>query len=334
MNIISINIQGLGNKTKKGWIQELSVKHKLNFIAIQETKMESVSYMDVKAMWGNSNFDFVCSDSQRNSGGILCIWEMSVFRKDHVTISDSFIAIYGTWLPTNSKLLLVSIYAPQQAAYKWVLWEYMLILLGRWNGDAILMGDFNEVHSREERQRSCFNPYSATVFDNFISSSGLVDIKMEVCLNRHLSDHRPILLHEVHVDFGPTPFRDQMDGSKRVLIKELRDVDKDLNQGVISDYLIFKRHEVTRQLQDIKSREAADFIQKSKVRWAIEGDENSKYFHGIINKKRSQLAIRGVFVDGIWRDDPSSVKEAFFNHYAARFKKPLTHGLKLYFFIN
>nr|GEW06687.1 RNA-directed DNA polymerase, eukaryota [Tanacetum cinerariifolium] len=43
---------------------------------------------------------------------------------------------------------------------------------------------------------------------------------------------------------------------------------------------------------------------------------------------RSQLAIRGVFVDGIWRDDSSSVKEAFFDHYAARFKKPLTHGLK------
>ncbi|GJS66561.1 hypothetical protein Tco_0681125 [Tanacetum coccineum] len=33
------------------------------------------------------------------------------------------------------------------------------------------------------------------------------------------------------------------------------------------------------------------------VGWAIEGDENSKYFHGIINKKRSNLAIRGVFVD-------------------------------------
>nr|GEX55725.1 RNA-directed DNA polymerase, eukaryota [Tanacetum cinerariifolium] len=150
----------LGNKTKKGWIRELSVKHKLNFIAIQKTKMESVSYMDVKAMWGNSNFDFVCSDSQGNSGGILCIWEMSVFRKDHVTISDNFIAIYGTWLPSNSKLLLVSIYAPQQAAYKRVLWEYMSILLGRWNGDAILMGDFNEVRSREERWGSCFNPYS------------------------------------------------------------------------------------------------------------------------------------------------------------------------------
>nr|GFA80799.1 RNA-directed DNA polymerase, eukaryota [Tanacetum cinerariifolium] len=140
--------------------------------------------------------------------------------KDHVTISDSFIAIYETWLPSNSKLLLVSIYAPQQAAYKRVLWEYMSILLGRWNGDAILIGDFNE-----------------------------------------------------------------MDSSKRDLIKELRDVDKDLDQGVVFDYLISKRHEVMRQLRDLKSREAAGFIQKSKVRWAIEGDENLKYFHGIINKK-------------------------------------------------
>nr|GEV63734.1 hypothetical protein [Tanacetum cinerariifolium] len=146
---------------------------------------------DVENIIGNQGDETRFS---REFRGILCIWEMSVFRKDHVTISDSFIAIYGTWLPSNSKLLLVSIYAPQQTAYKRVLWEYMSILLGRWNGDAILMGDFNE-------------------------------------------------------------------------------------------------------LQDIKSREAADFIQKSKVRWAIEGDENSKYFHEIINKKQSQLAIRGVFVD-------------------------------------
>nr|GEV92503.1 RNA-directed DNA polymerase, eukaryota [Tanacetum cinerariifolium] len=54
-------------------------------------------------------------------------------------------------------------------------------------------------------------------------------------------------------------------------------------------------------------------------------------FHGIINKKRSQLAIRGVFVDGIWNNDPRSVKEAFHNHYEARFKKPTTSGLKLNF---
>ncbi|GJZ00209.1 hypothetical protein Tco_0517638 [Tanacetum coccineum] len=55
---------------------------------------------------------------------------------------------------------------------------------------------------------------------------------------------------------------------------------------------------------------------------AIEGDENSKYFHGIINKKRSNLAIRGVFVDGTWCTDPILVKKAFKDHYEARFNKP------------
>ena len=113
MNILSINVQGLGNKTKKEWIKELSIKNKLNFIAIQETKMDKVSHMDVKFMWGNSNYDFICSDALGNSGGILCIWEASIFKKDCVTISDNFVAIYGTWLPSNVKFLFVVIYAPR-----------------------------------------------------------------------------------------------------------------------------------------------------------------------------------------------------------------------------
>ncbi|GKE08162.1 hypothetical protein Tco_1411713, partial [Tanacetum coccineum] len=73
---------------------------------------------------------------------------------------------------------------------------------------------------------------------------------------------------------------------------------------------------------------------KSKVKWAIEGDENSKFFHGIINKKRSQLAIRGVFVNGLWCTDPGKVKEAFFNHFEARFKKHVAHRFMLNFPFN
>nr|GEX43036.1 RNA-directed DNA polymerase, eukaryota [Tanacetum cinerariifolium] len=62
--------------------------------------------------------------------------------------------------------------------------------------------------------------------------------------------------------------------------------------------------------------------QKAKVRWAIEGDENSKFFHGIINKKRSQLAIRGVLIEGNWIDKPCDVKNEIFNHFSNRFAKP------------
>nr|GEY22592.1 RNA-directed DNA polymerase, eukaryota, reverse transcriptase zinc-binding domain protein [Tanacetum cinerariifolium] len=42
---------------------------------------------------------------------------------------------------------------------------------------------------------------------------------------------------------------------------------------------------------------------------AIEGDENFKYYHGVINKKRNQLSIRGILVEGTWIDSPSLVKK-------------------------
>nr|GFB77668.1 RNA-directed DNA polymerase, eukaryota [Tanacetum cinerariifolium] len=111
-----------------------------------------------------------------NSGGILCVWEANVFKKDYATISDNFVAIYGTWLPSNFKILFVAIYASQQASCKRVLWEYVSTLIGRWNEETIILGDFNEVRSIDERRGSCFNPSSARVFDHFISSSGLVDV--------------------------------------------------------------------------------------------------------------------------------------------------------------
>ncbi|GKG43039.1 hypothetical protein Tco_0479723, partial [Tanacetum coccineum] len=77
----------------------------------------------------------------------------------------------------------------------------------------------------------------------------------------------------------------QSAGSKNSIVSELRDIDKRLDQNGPIDSLIFRRQDLMSNLNDLKEMEDMDFVQKAKVRWAIEGDENSKYFHGIINKK-------------------------------------------------
>nr|GEZ97579.1 RNA-directed DNA polymerase, eukaryota, reverse transcriptase zinc-binding domain protein [Tanacetum cinerariifolium] len=59
-----------------------------------------------------------------------------------------------------------------------------------------------------------------------------------------------------------------------------------------------------------------------KNKWAIEGDENTKFYHGVLNNKRNQLSIRGVLVDVIWIENPSLVKTKFLNHFKSRFQKP------------
>nr|GEZ52538.1 RNA-directed DNA polymerase, eukaryota, reverse transcriptase zinc-binding domain protein [Tanacetum cinerariifolium] len=40
-----------------------------------------------------------------------------------------------------------------------------------------------------------------------------------------------------------------------------------------------------------------DLIQKAKVKWAIEGDENSKYFHGIVNNNFSRIKVGSKNID-------------------------------------
>nr|GEX60977.1 RNA-directed DNA polymerase, eukaryota [Tanacetum cinerariifolium] len=173
------DMDGLGHKTKKKWVRELNLQHKVNFLALQETKMDRITHMDVKFIWGNSNYQFMSSDSVGNSGEILCIWEATVFKKAYVTVSDNFIAIYRTWISYNSKVLIVVVYAPQSLALKRALWEYISSLISRWDGEPIVMGDFNDVRSIEERLGSVFNHSSARAFNRFIEAPGLVDVKLE-----------------------------------------------------------------------------------------------------------------------------------------------------------
>nr|GEV96304.1 RNA-directed DNA polymerase, eukaryota [Tanacetum cinerariifolium] len=165
----------LGHKTKNEWVKELNIKHKVNFLALQETKMDRVNHMDVKFIWGNSNYQYVSSDSAGSSGEILCVWEATIFKKDYATISDNFIAIYGTWISKNSKVLIVVIYAPQSLSHKRVLWDYISSLIARWNRETIVMGDFNEVRSIDERFGLMFNQSSSRLFNHFITS----DVKLE-----------------------------------------------------------------------------------------------------------------------------------------------------------
>nr|GFA47597.1 RNA-directed DNA polymerase, eukaryota [Tanacetum cinerariifolium] len=300
--------------------------------------------------------------------------------------SDNFIAIYGTWLPNNIKILFVAIYAPQQLTSKCALWDYVSYMLGNWNGEAILLGDFNKLRSQEERRGSWFNHASARFFNQFISASSLIDAKLEgysftwshpsttkisridrflvsegivslfssiteICLDRHLSDHRPILLRDIQLDFGPIPFRFfyvwfKYDGFDEMVEHTWKSFSHSDRNGMIRfkkklqdlklimkrvDLLVVRRQDLKRKLHGIKLKDTTASIQKSKIRWAIEGDENTKFFHGIINKKRSQLVIRGVLNDGVWQTEPGVVKEAFQKHFEARFKKPISAWLKFNF---
>ncbi|GJV04383.1 RNA-directed DNA polymerase, eukaryota [Tanacetum coccineum] len=104
----------------------------------------------------------------------------------------------------------------------------------------------------------------------------------------------------------------------------LSELDKLFNSGKCNKELVSERSKLSKELYDINSSSSLDMFQKAKIHWAIEGDENSKYFHGIVNKKPSHLPIRRVLVEGGWIVDPSNVKKEFLNHLAD-LERDVTH---------
>nr|GEY27840.1 RNA-directed DNA polymerase, eukaryota [Tanacetum cinerariifolium] len=115
---------------------------------------------------------------------------------------------------------------------------------------------------------------------------------------------------------------------KNTLKTELTNLDSVLDRGEGIDTDVTRRSDVVRILQDIEKTETMEVAQKAKIKWAVEGDENSKYYHGVINKKRNNLAIRGVLVDGNWVESPQLVKNEFYAHFKQRFKKPNLSGIQ------
>ncbi|GKB34375.1 hypothetical protein Tco_0879317 [Tanacetum coccineum] len=200
---------------------ELNMNHRANFVAIQETKMESI--------------DLFLS---KRYGEIYLLIMLSV-------------------------LLLGSLEIYQKRE---------LYIINTWDGENVLLGDFNEVRSKQEIFGTTFNVLGLlSVFPSLFA----------ICLDRHLSDYRSILMCELDVDYGPISF------------------------PIYHSWFSKAGFE----LQYLNASASLDMAQKAKICWPIEGDENSKYFHGIINKKRSQLAIHGVLVEGDWIDEPSNIDD-------------------------
>nr|GEY23468.1 RNA-directed DNA polymerase, eukaryota, reverse transcriptase zinc-binding domain protein [Tanacetum cinerariifolium] len=180
------------------------------------------------------------------------------------------------------------------------------------------MEDFNEVRSADERQGSMFYPSMARCFNNFISSSSLVDIKLEgfSFTWSHPSASKLSKLDRFLVSEdsnGMIRFKKKLHGLKIVIrnwvkakkihlsgvrcsIKyELSDNDKDLDRGDLSDSKLHRRMDLLHQLHDIDISDSKDFIQKSKIKWAVEEPDSFRLkFQCSFNNRLSPIQVEDL----------------------------------------
>ncbi|GJS71415.1 RNA-directed DNA polymerase, eukaryota, reverse transcriptase zinc-binding domain protein [Tanacetum coccineum] len=184
--------------------------------------------------------------------------------------------------------------------------------------------------------------------DRFLVSENLLNTCPNISaitLDRFLSDHRPILLNswkdapgddsnamrnlcgklkflKVKIRAWYADYRNNSKGSVTNFKEELRILDELIDKGNGSDEIVNNRLEILGKLQQVNKAQASEVAQKAKIKWYVEGDENTKFFHGMLNKKRMQLNFRGI--NDRWKrtliNPTGFVKQEFFQHFRNRMR--------------
>lgn len=192
---------------------------------------------------------------------------------------------------------------------------------------------------------------------------GILDeelIELVVVLARNFSDHCPILLKTLELNFSPIPFKFfdhwlheegfcQMIETQwqqicvsgcasyrfkeklkllKIGIKKWRhenpiattarrdELKEEMNAWDLraeketlspdeANQLRAARNEYYKAEKEISS----SLKQKARLRWAIDGDENTKFFHGLVKGRYKKNYIKGLNINGIWIEDPLTLKK-------------------------
>ena len=134
MNYLSVNLRGVRDSRKADWVRGLKTTHGAHFIAIQETKVPgNISFM-VNRFWGRSIFEYDAVESAGRSGGLLTIWDPSLFSKSGSVKNRNYLAVSGNMVSTGEEIVIVNVYAPNDPGERRGLWAELVQLKRSING--------------------------------------------------------------------------------------------------------------------------------------------------------------------------------------------------------
>ncbi|GJT36191.1 RNA-directed DNA polymerase, eukaryota, reverse transcriptase zinc-binding domain protein [Tanacetum coccineum] len=268
----------------------------LDVRGVQESKMTRLETFRLKSMRGNYSFDYACSLARARSGGLISMWDPKNFVKEDIWCDDAFIIIKGQWKNTIRDCYMVNLYGPHDPLAKNALWnrirDFMQLNMGKY----ILFGDMNEVRNAQECYGSIFSRNESEVFNNFINDSNLTG--------------PPFGRTFVYLDEQTSP---------RLLVA-LKILEDKIKAGSPSNDDHESRINLLHEVDKLDNFEVMDTIQKARIKCDIKGDENSKFFHSLINKKRKGNLINGILHEGVWVIEPRQIKEVFLNFFKQKFQ--------------
>jgi hypothetical protein len=125
----------------------------LDFLALQETKLEVITDPLVHSLWGSADCGWTFLPTEGNSGGILSVWNKVKASLVFTFTGVGFVGVCLDLIGESRRCFIINVYAKCNLRDKRSLWGNLLMSKGGF-GDGLwcVLGDFNSVRDSLERR--------------------------------------------------------------------------------------------------------------------------------------------------------------------------------------
>ncbi|XP_016178406.1 uncharacterized protein LOC107620802 [Arachis ipaensis] len=240
MTFASWNVRGLAGTEKLSMVKNFRKKFNVHVLGLIETKKEVMTKFEVVQLWGNDGVGWEFVEAEGASGGLLLMWDSTVFNLSSCYKGARWLCVDGVLLKNNFRCAFCLVYGEHDREEKLVVWEELSFLSGLCQVLFCFMGDFNEIVQVEERLGATSLPWSVAEFKSWVHDMELMDLVLSdrrftwfrgqscsridrvlVSLEwleefpktrlqgspRGLSDHCPMIMNVTRLGGEPRPFR-------------------------------------------------------------------------------------------------------------------------------
>jgi exonuclease III len=177
--VLCWNVRGLNGEVRQRAVRAKIDESCCDIICLQETKCESVDWRFIRKFAPKRFDNFVFSPSVGASGGMIVLWNSSVFSGQLSEIQRFGIILNFTSVHDNSEWVLVCVYGPCQGLQRdlFVSWLYNLQIPAAANW--LLLGDFNFIRSQDDGNKPGGDVNDMFIFNEIIGHLGLLELPLK-----------------------------------------------------------------------------------------------------------------------------------------------------------
>jgi exonuclease III len=177
--VLDWNVRGLNDKDKRLAVYNKIEESNCAVICLQETKCETFDHSFIRSFCPKRFDRFVFSPSIGAYGGLIVLWNSSIFTGTVLEIHRSTIRMHFSSTSNNQSWQLVNVYGPCKGLERDIFVQWLHDLDISLHENWLLLGDFNFIRSVDNRNKPGADMNDIFLFNSIISHLGLIELPLK-----------------------------------------------------------------------------------------------------------------------------------------------------------